>query len=125
MGGYDLWFASSGGQNDFTSLVGERATGGVINAELLKGFDRTYGGLRFSDALEVAVETIAKSEKDAGTMVKAMKLLSVVSLLTKGNDNKNPLAFLDSLDIRADGNIVNLKLLVPKSAFDALSPEPR
>jgi hypothetical protein len=122
MGGYDLWFASSGPQNDFTGRVGERATGGVINAELLKGFDRTYGGLRFNDALEVGVETVAKSEKDAGTMVKAMKLLSVVSLMTKGSGTKNPLSFLDSLDIRADGNIVNLKIVVPKAAFDAMSP---
>ncbi len=122
MTGYDLWFASSGPQNDFTGRVGERATGGVLNAELLKGFDRTYGGLRFSDSLQVAVETAAKSEKDAGSMVKAMKLLSFVSLLTKGTSNKNPLSFLDSLDITADGSIVNLKIVVPKAAFDAMSP---
>ena len=122
MSGYDLWFASSGPQNDFTGRVGERATGGVISSELLKGFDRTYGGLRFADSLDVGVETVAKSEKDAGTMVKAMKLLSVVSLMTKGTSNKNPLSFLDSLDIRAEGNIVNLKLVVPKAAFDAISP---
>lgn len=122
MGGYDLWFASSGPQNDFTGRVGERATGGVISSELLKGFERTYGGLRFSDSLEVGVETQAKSEKDAGTMVKAMKLLSVVSLMTKGTSNKNPLSFLDSLDISSEGNIVNLRITVPKGAFDAMSP---
>lgn len=123
MGGYDLWFASGGpATGDFTGRVGERMTGGVLNAELLKGFDRTYGGLRFSDSLEVGVETAAKTEKDAGTMVKAMKLLSVVSLMTKGTSNKNPLAFLDSLDIRNEGNIVNLKIVVPKAAFDAMSP---
>ncbi len=123
MSGYDLWFASSGPQNnDFTGRVGERATGGVISGELLKAFDRTYGGLRFSDSLEVGVETVAKSEKDASTMVTAMKLLSVVSSMTKGASNKSPLGFLDSLDIKATGNIVNLKITVPRSAFDALNP---
>lgn len=123
LSGYDLWFASAGPTNDFTGRVGERATGGVLNAELLKGFDRTYGGLRFTDALEVGVETAAKTEKDAGTMVRAMKLLSVVSALTKGNGNNNPLGFLESLDIRSEGRVVFLKLSVPKAAFEALSPE--
>lgn len=122
MDGYDLWFAFSGAQNELAGRVGERATGGVIGSELLKGFDRTYGGLRFSDSLEVGVETVAKSEKDANTMVKAMKLMSLVSLMTKGSSNKNPLSFLDSLDIKADGSIVNLKIVVPKAAFDAMTP---
>lgn len=122
MSGYDLWFASAGPNNDFTGRVGERATGGVINGELLKGFDRTYGGLRFSDSLEVGVETVAKSQKDASTMVNALRLLSVVSGFAKSASNKNPLGFLDSLDIKADGNVVNLKITVPKAAFDAMNP---
>lgn len=121
MNSHDLWFASSGPTNDFTGRVTERATGGALNEGILKAFDRTYGGLRFTDSLEVGVETAAKTGTDASSMVKMMKLLSALSLLTKGATS-GPLGFLDSLDIKADGNIVSFSLKIPRATFDAMHP---
>ncbi|MBM3797233.1 MAG: hypothetical protein FJW31_25025 [Acidobacteria bacterium] len=118
---YDLCFASSGPTGDSTGCVGQSATGGVLNEGVLKAFDRTYGGLRFTDALEVGVETAAHTEKDAASMVKIMRVLSALSALTKGATS-GPLGFLDSLDIRADANIVNFSLKIPRAAFDAMHP---
>ena len=124
MEGNDLWFASAGPANDFTGEVGARATGGVLNSSILKAFDRTYGGLKFSDSVEVGVETTARSEKDATSMVRAMRLLSALGQMTRGATN-GPLGFLESLDIKSNGNIVNFKLTIPKSAFDAMNPADR
>lgn len=118
---HDLWFASSGPTNDFTGRVGSAATGGALNEGLLKGFDRTYGGLRFGDSLEVGVETAARTERDAASMVKVMKVLSALSALTKGATS-GPLGFLDSLDIKADGAVVNFSLRIPRAQFDAMHP---
>lgn len=121
MNSYDLWFASSGPTNDFTGRVGSAATGGALNEGLLKGFDRTYGGLRFTDSLEVGVETSARTERDAASMVKVMRVLSALSALTKGATS-GPLGFLDSLDIKAEGSVVNFSLEIPRAAFDAMHP---
>lgn len=119
MNTYDLWFASSGPTNDFTGRVTERATGGALNEGLLRAFDRTYGGLRFADSLEVGVETAARTEKDAESMMKVMKVLSALSVLTKGATS-GPLGFLDSLDIKTSGNILSFSLKIPRTAFDAM-----
>lgn len=120
MNSHDLWFASSGPTNDFTGQVTERATGGAVNEGILRAFDRTYGGLRFSDSLEVGVETVARTERDAASMVKVMKVLSTLSMLTKGATSG--LGFLDSLDIKAEGSMVSFSLKIPRTAFDAMHP---
>ena len=122
MASHDLWFASAGPTNDFTGSIGERATGGVLSGAILKSLDRTYGGLRFTDSVEVGVETAARTERDAQSMVKVMRLLSALGAMTKGATS-GPLGFLDTLDIKAEGNLVNFKLTIPKKAFDSMSPE--
>ena len=107
---YDIWGISLASLGSLGSNLPSNANLQQA-AQLLQSIQETSGGLRISPDVEMALEMVTKTEKDAHTLADGLKLIS--GLMTMNQQNKTGLN-ADSLKMEIQGRTVRFSVHVPE-----------
>jgi hypothetical protein len=88
----------------------------------MQGITETSGGLTFGDVVRFDVQAVTRSDEDALGLVDVIHFLSS---MVQGNGSQNPdvqklQPVLDSLDVKAEANLVKVSLAIPQSDLKRL-----
>jgi hypothetical protein len=109
---HHFWILTTTPLSDLAKSAPPEAFGGALQGDALKSIQQISGGLTFGPKLLVSFEVVTLTEKDATGLVDGLKML--IGLATSGDSAKQFAPLLQTLDLRADGNIMKLSLAIPE-----------
>jgi hypothetical protein len=105
--------------SEWASKVPDENVSGVMQGDALRSIEQSSGGIRFGDVIEISGEAITRSEKDATALADVIRFLSgLLQLNQKDARITGPAKLLQSLDLRTEGNVMKLSLLVPEAELE-------
>jgi hypothetical protein len=109
---HHFWLLTTAPLSDLAKNAPQGAFGGALQGDAVKSIQQVSGGLTFGPKLLVAFEVVTLTEKDAAGMAEGLKML--IGLATSGDSAKQFAPLLQTLDLRADGNVMKLSLAIPE-----------
>ncbi len=109
---HHFWLLTTAPLSDLAKNAPQGAFGGALQGDAVKSIQQISGGFTFGPKLLVAFEVVTLTEKDATGMAEGLKML--IGLATSGDSAKQFAPLLQTLDLRADGNIMKLSLAIPE-----------
>ncbi|HSB12981.1 MAG TPA: hypothetical protein VLE22_00900 [Bryobacteraceae bacterium] len=116
---YDIWGVSMMPVSEWASKVPDENVSGVMQGDALRSIEQSSGGIRFGKVIEISGEAITRSEKDATALADVIRFLTgLLQLNQKDARITGPAKLLQSLDLRTEGNVMKLSLLVPEAELE-------
>lgn len=109
---HHFWILTTAPLSDLAKNAPPEAFGGALQGDAVKSIRQVSGGLTFGPRLLIAFEVVTLTEKDATGMADGLKML--IGLATSGDSAKQFTPLLQTLELRADGNIMKLSLSIPE-----------
>jgi hypothetical protein len=109
---HHFWILTTAPLADLMHSAPQGAFGGALQGDAVKSIQQISGGLTFGPKVLVSFEVVTLTEKDATGMADGLKML--IGLATSGDGAKQLAPLLQTLDLRADGNIMKLSLSIPE-----------
>jgi hypothetical protein len=109
---HHFWILTTAPLADLARSAPQDAFGGALQGDAVKSIQQISGGLTFGPKLLIAFEVVTLTEKDATGMADGLKML--IGLVTSGDSAKQFAPLLQTLELKADGNIMKLALAIPE-----------
>lgn len=118
----DFWFITLVPVTEFAGAVPDPNLSQAMQGGMLQGIQEASGGVKFGDVVHFSVQAVTGTEKDAASLLEVVRFLSG---LLKMNREKDVAAsqigsLIDSLDAKANGNVVTLSLSVTESKLEQI-----
>ena len=120
--GKDFWFVTLVPLSNFSSSVPALGGSGSANNNVLAGINQASGGITFGDTVTISAQAVARSEKDAQSLVDVVKFFaSLVQLNRQNNPAAGQVAsLLDTLQTSVSGNTTTISLAIPEQQLEQL-----
>ena len=114
---YDFWAVSTVSPSQFAGDMPPGQLNGVMQGDVLKGILETSGGIKFGPDILIAGEALTRSEKDATALADVVRFFVGLAQMGVQKDPKAAasLAFLQKLQLSAQGSVMRLSLTVPQA----------
>ena len=113
---YDFWLVGKvpEGALPAASAPGQQF-GGLLQGDIAKSVVEFGGGVKLGPELTIVGEAVTKTEKDATALADVLKFFIGMAQMSAQKDPKaaNSMAFLEKLDLRAEGNVAKMSLTIP------------
>lgn len=122
-GRFDAWFVATGFATPGAAAMPRGALPQrSVAANTLQGIQQTSGGVKFGSTVEFSGEAVARSEKDAQSLVDVGKFLSGMLTMKQNQDPQAArfVALLQNLSLTTQGNTVQVRLSVPETELEGL-----
>lgn len=132
-GQYDFWAVSAVPAAEFAQSMPNPQMGGIMQGDVMRGVLETSGGIKFGPGILIAGEAVTRSEKDATALADVVKFFVGMAQMSAQKDPKAAasMAFLQQLDLKAQGNVLRVALTVPEADLEKFirqvqeKPKPR
>ena len=118
---YDFWMVGKvpEGALPAASAPGQQF-GGLMQGDIVKSVVEFGGGVKLGPELTIAGEAVTKTEKDATALADVLRLFIGMAQMSAQKDPKaaNSMAFLQKLNLRAEGNVAKMSLTIPAAALE-------
>jgi hypothetical protein len=118
---YDFWMVGKvpEGALPAASAPGQQF-GGLMQGDIVKSVVEFGGGVKLGPELTIAGEAVTKTEKDATALVDVLRFFIGMAQMSAQKDPKaaNSMAFLQKLDLRAEGNVAKMSLTIPAAELE-------
>ncbi len=113
----DFWTVSSGNLGSYLPGMSLGSQSAVLSS-----IQQASGGIKFGSSIQVTVQAIAGSEKDASSLGDLAKFaVQMIAAQSSGaNVPSTVVTLLKSLVVNTDGNAVNISLTVPEDQLESL-----
>jgi hypothetical protein len=118
---YDFWVV---GRFPEGALPAAGAPGQPLDAlmqgDIVKSVVEFGGGLKLGPELTIAAEAVTKTEKDAAALADVLRFFIGMAQMTAQKDPKaaGSVAFLQKLNLRAEGNVAKMSLTIPSADLE-------
>ncbi len=120
--GNDVWFASAVPASRIPMPLHPGADDSVRESRMLQTISAASGGVRFGSSVEITVDAVAQSEKDASSLADVIRFGASL-LQSKGQSDPNSALLASALNqmlVTASGQNVHFSLSMPESALEQL-----
>ena len=120
----DVWFASSLSPSLFTHGLNpdiDRSMSG--GGQAIQSIVASSGGIRFGSAVQLTVDAIARSDKDATALADVVRFAASMAQMNNPSDPRTNLfvSSLSQLSVSAAGQSVHLTLAVPETNLEQMA----
>lgn len=115
----DAWVVSNIPVTELTNRLPPGAAGGAVNGDALKAIEGASGGVKFGNAVNVCAEIVAHTPQDATSLAGVVRLLAGLAQLQQKPGAENIRPVLNSLDVKAAGNILAISLAIPEQLIES------
>ena len=117
---YDFWAVSTVPPSQFAGAMPPGQLNGVMQGDVLKGILETSGGIKFGPDILIAGEALTRSDKDATALADVVRFFVGLAQMATQKDPKAAasLAFLQKLQLSAQGSVMRLSLAVPQADLE-------
>jgi hypothetical protein len=121
-GAYDAWVVASGQFRPPVTAAPGSNRPNMPGSAAMQGIVETSGGLTFGAVVRFDGQAVTRSDKDALALVDVIHFLSS---MVQVNGSQNPdvqklQPVLDSLDVKAEANIVKVSVAIPQSDLEQI-----
>lgn len=119
----DVWFATIAPLSRFPMHFAPGQDGRADASQTLQAVSAASGGIRFGSSLEITLDGIARSEKDASALADVLRFgASLLQMRGESDPNSAALASaLRQMIVTASGQNVHLALSVPEATIEQLA----
>jgi hypothetical protein len=118
---YDFWMVGKVPEGALsTASAPGQPLGGLMQGDVMKSIVEFGGGLKLGPELTIAGEAVTKTEKDAAALADVVKFFIGMAQMSAQKDPKaaNSMAFLQKLNLRAEGNVAKMSLTIPAAEME-------
>ena len=117
---YDFWAVSIVPPSQFADNMPPGQLNGVMQGDVFKGILETSGGIKFGPDILIAGEALTRSDKDATALADVVRFFVGLAQMGVQKDPKAAasLAFLQKLQLSAQGSVMRLSLAVPQADLE-------
>ncbi len=118
----DFWFSTLVPLSAFAGAMPDANLGSAMKGNLLGSVQQASGGLKFGPTVELSLEAIMKSPKDAAALVDVVKFLAGLIQTNRQNDKTaaQVSTLLDSLQATSHDDIMTMHLAIPEAALERM-----
>lgn len=119
----DVWFATIAPVSRFPMHFGPDPDQPADASQTLQAVSAASGGIRFGSSVEITLDAVARSEKDASALADVLRFGASL-LQMKGESDPNVVALASALRqmiVTASGQNVHLALSVPEATIEQLA----
>jgi hypothetical protein len=92
---------------------------GMLNTDVVKSIVETSGGVKFGAMVQLSAQAVARSAQDATALADVVRFLgTMVQTNAPAASAAAITALVQSLNIQADGNTVNVALSIPEQQLE-------
>ena len=118
---YDLWMVGKVPEGAFPAAgaTGQQF-GGLMQGDIVKSVVEFGGGVKLGPELTIAGEAVTKTEKDATALADVLRFFIGMAQMSAQKDPKsaNSMAFLQKLNLTAEGNVAKMSLTIPAAELE-------
>lgn len=125
--GNEVWFASVMPGTQLPFAQSHARDNNQMNASAIQAIVQSSGGVHFApDAVQVAVDALTRSEKDAQSLTDVVRFFaSMIQMQRQGQSEAALLApVFDQMQLTTGGNTVHIALSVPEATVEQLINQP-
>lgn len=117
---YDFWAVSAAPASAFAGSMPNPQMGGILQGDVMRGILGTSGGIKFGPSILIAGEAVTRSEKDAAALADVVRFFVGMAQMSAQKDPQAAasLAFLQRLELKAQGNVMRLALTLPEADLE-------
>jgi len=120
----DIWFASTVPASRFaTHLQSELGQSAGSGSQMIQAISSASGGVKFGSDVQLTVEAVAQSEKDASALADVLRFgASMLQMNSQSDPHAAVLASaLNRMLVSATGQTVHLSLFIPEATVEQLA----
>ncbi|MFL6448582.1 MAG: hypothetical protein ACJ746_12950 [Bryobacteraceae bacterium] len=119
----DVWFASTLPLSRFTSHLHPDLDQSVGDSQTLQAVSAASGGLRFGSSVQLTLDAVARSDKDASALADVLRFVATLLEANGQSDNNDALlaSALNQMLVSASGPNVHLSLSIPEATLEQLA----
>ncbi|MBV8818685.1 MAG: hypothetical protein JO022_10045 [Acidobacteriaceae bacterium] len=128
----DFWFLTLVPVSEFAALMPDPNLGQAMNGKLFQAINQVSGGMKFGDNVQVRMQAICRSEKDAAALADVVRFIVGLIQSNKPPNGTAPgqvSTLLDNLNLSTTGSTTNIALTVPEATleqiFDTAKTQPQ
>jgi hypothetical protein len=113
---YDFWVVGKVPEGALPAAgVPSQTLGALMQGDIVKSIVEFGGGVKLGPELTIAGEAVTKTDKDAAALTGVVKFFIGIAQMTAQKDPKaaDAMAFLQKLNLRAEGNVAKVSLTIP------------
>lgn len=117
---YDFWGVSAIPASSFADRMPNPQLGGILQGDVIRGVLGTSGGIKFGPSILIAGEAMTRSEKDATALADVVRFFVGMAQMSaqKNLQAAASMAFLQRLDLKAEGNVMRMSLTIPEADLE-------
>lgn len=118
---YDFWMVGKVPEGALPAASAQsQQLGGLMQGDIVKSIVEFGGGVKLGPELTIAGEAVTKTEKDATALADVLKFFIGMAQMSARKDPKaaNSMAFLQKLNLRAEGNVAKMSLTIPAAEME-------
>jgi hypothetical protein len=118
---YDFWMVGKVPEVAFPAAGAPgQQLGGLMQGDIMKSVVEFGGGVKLGPELVIAGEAVTKTDKDATALVDVLKFFIGMAQMSvqKGPQTADSMAFLQKLNLRAEGNVAKMSLTIPAAELE-------
>ncbi len=118
---YDFWVVGRVPEGAFPAASAPGQTlGGLMQGDIVKSVVEFGGGMKLGPEFTIAAEAVTKTDKDAAALADVLKFFIGMAQMSAQKDPKaaSSMAFLQKLNLRAEGNVAKMSLTIPAAEVE-------
>ena len=118
---YDFWMVGKVPEGALSAAsTSAPQFGGLMQGDVMKSIVEFGGGVKLGPEMTIAGEAVTKTEKDAAALADVVKFFIGMAQMSAQKDPKsaNTMAFLQKLNLRAEGNVAKMSLTIPAAEME-------
>ncbi len=115
----EAWFVSRIPMAELTGQLPQNAAGGALKGDVLKAVEGASGGVKFANTVNVCAEVIARTPQDATALADVVRFLAGLAQMQRKPGAEQFRPVLNSLDVKAIGNLVTIGLVIPEKLIES------
>src|SRR5439155_15020106 len=117
----DIWVVSTAPISAFASVMPDKNVKGAMQGDLIKAIQKSSGGIRFGNMIEISGELTARTDQDASSLADVVKFfMNMATMHGPGGGLGHLTTMLQNLTVNADANAVKLFVAIPENDLEAL-----
>ena len=120
-GKYDFWMVGKVPEGAFPAAGAPgQGLSGLMQGDIVKSVVEFGGGVKLGPELTIAAEAVTKTDKDATALADVLKFFIGMAQMSAQKDPQaaNSMAFLQKLNLRAEGNVAKMSLTIPSAELE-------
>jgi hypothetical protein len=115
----EMWFVSTIPAEELAAQLPQNAAGGALKGDALKTVESASGGVKFGNTVNVNTEIVARTPQDAAALADVVRFLAGLALMQRRHGAGQFQPVLNSLDVKALGNLVTIALVIPEELMES------